>query len=166
MVEYRLHKCFPYQQYCNDRFIKPTAITTALLIITEHTVHVTIKQPTVVGYNVDCIPIGGQKKRYKDNLKASLKELKINKESWEASATNRAKWHSKIFTGASAAETTRLAEAKHKRTVQKERSHSSTAAAAAAPTHECTICGRFFQAHIASSATQGLISEDLTAYNL
>ena len=34
--------------------------------------------------------VGGQKKRYKDNLKASLKELKIDTESWEASATNRA----------------------------------------------------------------------------
>ena len=62
---------------------------------------------------------------YKDNLKASLKELEIDTESWEASATNRAKWCSKIFTGVIAAETTRLAEAKHKRAVRKERSHSS-----------------------------------------
>ena len=98
--------------------------------------------------------VGGQKKRYKDNLKASLKELKIDTESWEASTTNCAKWRSKIFTGALAAETTRLAEAKHKRAVRKERSHSSTAAAA--PTHECTICGRFFRARI------GLISYSRT----
>ena len=96
----------------------------------------------------------GNKRKY--NLKASPEELKIDTESWEASTTNRAKWRSKIFTGAIAAETTRLAEAKHKRAVRKERSHSSTAAAAAVPTHECTICGRYFRARI------GLISHSMT----
>ena len=37
-------------------------------------------------------PQGGQKKRYKDTLKASLKDFNILPESWEQIALDRAKW--------------------------------------------------------------------------
>ena len=35
---------------------------------------------------------GGQKKRYKDTLKASLKDFNIPTESWEQIAQDRTKW--------------------------------------------------------------------------
>ena len=39
---------------------------------------------------------GGQKKRYKDSLKASLKSLQINTSTWENAALDRPKWRSEI----------------------------------------------------------------------
>ena len=39
---------------------------------------------------------GGQKKRYKDTLKASLKDFNIPTESWEQAAQDRTKWRSKV----------------------------------------------------------------------
>ena len=44
---------------------------------------------------------GGQKKRYKDTLKASLKDFNIPTESWEQIAQGRAKWRGLIRKGAS-----------------------------------------------------------------
>ena len=44
---------------------------------------------------------GGQKKRYKDTLKASLKDFNIPTESWEQIAQNRTKWRGLIKRGAS-----------------------------------------------------------------
>ena len=38
---------------------------------------------------------GGQKKRYKDTLKASLKDFNIPTESWEQIAQDRTKWRAK-----------------------------------------------------------------------
>ena len=43
---------------------------------------------------------GGQKKRYKDTLKASLKEFNIPTESWEQTAQDRTKWRGLIRRGA------------------------------------------------------------------
>ena len=47
---------------------------------------------------------GGQKKRYKDTLKASLKDFNIPTESWEQIAQDRAKWRGPIRRGASECE--------------------------------------------------------------
>ena len=44
---------------------------------------------------------GGQKKRYKDTLKASLKDFNIPTESWEQAAQDRTKWQYLINKGAS-----------------------------------------------------------------
>ena len=44
---------------------------------------------------------GGQKKRYKDTLKASLKDFNIPTESWEQAAQDRTKWRCLINKGAS-----------------------------------------------------------------
>ena len=44
---------------------------------------------------------GGQKKRYKDALKASLKDFNIPIESWEQAAQDRTKWRCLINKGAS-----------------------------------------------------------------
>ena len=43
---------------------------------------------------------GGQKKRYKDTLKASLKDFNIPTESWEQIAQYRTKWRGLIKMGA------------------------------------------------------------------
>ena len=40
---------------------------------------------------------GGQKKRYKDTLKASLKDFNIPTESWEQIAQDRAKWREEVL---------------------------------------------------------------------
>ena len=45
-------------------------------------------------------PQGGQKKRYKDNLKASLKDFDIPIGSWEQAAQERSKWRGLINKGA------------------------------------------------------------------
>ena len=44
---------------------------------------------------------GGQKKRYKDTLKASLKDFNISTESWEQAAQDRTKWRCLINKDAS-----------------------------------------------------------------
>ena len=43
---------------------------------------------------------GGQKKRYKDTLKASLKDFEIPMGSWEQTAQERSKWRGLINKGA------------------------------------------------------------------
>ena len=54
---------------------------------------------------------GGQKKRYKDTLKASLKGFNIPTESWEQIAQDRAKWRGLIRRGASEYEAKRISKA-------------------------------------------------------
>ena len=58
---------------------------------------------------------GGQKKRYKDTLKASLKDFNIPTESWEQAAQDRTKWRCLINKGASYFEAKRIYEAERKR---------------------------------------------------
>ncbi|MCG8046524.1 MAG: hypothetical protein N0E48_12940 [Candidatus Thiodiazotropha endolucinida] len=43
---------------------------------------------------------GGQRNRYKDTLKAFLKDFKIPTESWEQTAQDKAKWRGLIRKGA------------------------------------------------------------------
>ena len=93
--------------------------------------------------------VGGQKKRFKDCLKASLRDLSIDINSWETHALDRPSWRSKLATGARAAETRRTTEAQRKRAVRKARAASTSTTA---PTHLCPTCGRAFRARI------GLIS--------
>ena len=58
---------------------------------------------------------GGQKKRYKDTLKASLKDFNIPTESWEQTAQDRTKWRGLIKRRAGEYEAKRISEAKQKR---------------------------------------------------
>ena len=89
--------------------------------------------------------VGGQKKRFKDCLKASLNDLDINISSWEPLALDRSTWRTKITTGVHAAEKRRTAEAQRKRAARKSRAASTSTTA---PTHICPICGRAFRARI------------------
>jgi len=93
--------------------------------------------------------VGGQRKRYKDSLKVSLKDFNISTESWESLASDRPSWRQLITKGAHAAEERRSRQADEKRAVRKERAASTNSTA---PTHFCPTCGRGFLARI------GLIS--------
>ena len=44
--------------------------------------------------------VGGQRKRFKDSLKLSLKDFNISTESWESLASDRACWRHLINKGA------------------------------------------------------------------
>ena len=71
---------------------------------------------------------GGQKKRYKDTLKASLKDLNIPTESWEQItqiAQDRTKWRGLIRRGAGEYEAKRTSEAERQRAQRKARAKAS-----------------------------------------
>ena len=63
---------------------------------------------------------GGQKKRHKDTLKASLKDFNIPTESWEQIAQDRTKWRG----GAGEYKVKRISEAEQKRVQRKARNPS------------------------------------------
>ena len=64
---------------------------------------------------------GGQKKRYKDTLKASLKDFNIPTASWEQAAQDRTKWRCLINKGAAQFESKIICEAERKRKEWKAR---------------------------------------------
>ena len=68
---------------------------------------------------------GGQKKRYKDTLKASLKDFNIPTESWEQIEQDRAMSRGFIRRGASEFEAKRISEAEQKRVQRKARAKAS-----------------------------------------
>ena len=94
---------------------------------------------------------GGQKKRYKDTLKASLKDFNIPTVSWEQIAQDRAKRRGLIRRGASEYEAKRISEAEQKRAQHKARAKASPTELSSSDL--CGfICNRQFRARI------GLIS--------
>ena len=93
--------------------------------------------------------VGGQKKRFKDSLKTSLKNLNIIIDSWESLAQDRPRWRSQIYSGAKTAEVERTTVAEKRRALRKARAASTSSAT---PTHSCPTSGRDFRARI------GLIS--------
>ena len=84
---------------------------------------------------------GGQKKRYKDTLKASLKDFNILTESWEQAAQDRTKWRCLINKGASQFEEKRICEAERKRKERKAQSEFT-----------CSICNRQFKLKLGYTA--------------
>ena len=57
---------------------------------------------------------GGQEKRYRDTLKASLKDLNIPTKLWEQIAQDGAKWHGLIRKDADEYEAKRISKAEQK----------------------------------------------------
>ena len=94
---------------------------------------------------------GGQEKRYKDTLKASLKDFNIPTESWEQIAQDRAKRRGLIRRGTSDYEAKRISEAEQKRAQRKGRAKASPTELSCSGLC-CSICNRQFRAKI------GLIS--------
>ena len=64
---------------------------------------------------------GRPKLRYKDTLKASLKDCHINPDTWEQTASNRAAWRHQVRKGASKYEADRIAKKKEQRRKRKEK---------------------------------------------
>ena len=90
-------------------------------------------------------------KRYKDTLKASLKDFNIPTESFEQAAQDRTKWRCLINKGASQFEAKRICEA--------ERKHKERKARAKGPSTDstqseftCYIRNRQFRAKMAYTA--------------
>uniref|UniRef100_A0A8C5PLD5 Reverse transcriptase n=1 Tax=Leptobrachium leishanense TaxID=445787 RepID=A0A8C5PLD5_9ANUR len=92
---------------------------------------------------------GGQRKRYKDTLKASLKSMDIDITSWEILAQDRSTWRMLTLHGCQIFEDRRATIAQEKRALRKVRTAN---VATGVPTHVCSTCGRTFRARI------GLIS--------
>ncbi|VDL95557.1 unnamed protein product [Schistocephalus solidus] len=86
---------------------------------------------------------GGQKRRYKDTLKKSLKHLQINPAIWEDLAQDRPAWRLSMKTGAAIYEANRIAAAKAKRVAcNSQVPRIKTVNAQALPT--CPRCQRTF----------------------
>ena len=96
---------------------------------------------------------GGQRKRFKDSLKAYLKDFNIDVTTWENAASNRPDWRSMIHKGALHSEAQRSSAAEEKRRARKARAKNSTNTP---HTLWCRTCGRGFHARI------GLISHQRT----
>ena len=90
---------------------------------------------------------GGQKKRYKDTLKASLKDFNIPIDSWEQAAQDRTKWRCLINKGSSKFEEKRICEAERKRKERKARAKEPSSVSAQSE-FTCSICNRQFRAKI------------------
>lgn len=87
---------------------------------------------------------GGQKKRFKDTLKASLKAFNIGQGTWEQAAQDRGAWRSAVRNGAKTCEANRIAVAENRRQARKNRAINSANAA----TIPCPYCQRLFRAQI------------------
>ena len=96
---------------------------------------------------------GGQKKRYKDTLKASLKDFEIPMGSWEQTAQERSKWRGLINKGAALYEKKRICEAERKR---RERKAKTNVPPADSMPLTCCTCNRQFRART------GLVSHQRT----
>ena len=86
-------------------------------------------------------PQGGQKKRYKDTLKASLKDFNIPTESWEQAAQDRTRWRCLVNECASQFEAKRICEAERKRKERKARVKGPSSDSAKSE-FTCSICNR------------------------
>ena len=98
---------------------------------------------------------GGQYKRYKDTLKASLKNFNINPDTWENLAAIRTAWRSEIRRGATQHENIRIKKAEDKRAERKNRMYTESSTPNSTD-FVCHTCQRHFRARI------GLISHTRT----
>ena len=90
---------------------------------------------------------GSQKKRYKDTLKASLKDFNIPTVSWEQAGQDRTKWRCLINKGVSQFEAKRICEAERKHKERKARVKGPSSDSAQSE-FICSICNRKFRAKI------------------
>ena len=101
---------------------------------------------------------GGQRKRYKDTLKGSLKHYGINPDNWEELAQDRSVWRALVHSGVTSYEEKRVEEQVQKRQQRKSRA-STTSQPGSPPALTCPHCRRLFRARI------GLISHLRTHIN-
>ena len=90
---------------------------------------------------------GGQYNRYKDTLKASLKNFNIDPDTWENLASIRTTWRSEIRRGAIQYENPRIKKAEDKRAERKNRMHTVSSIPDSTD-FVCQTCQRHFRARI------------------
>ena len=86
--------------------------------------------------------------RYKDTLKVSLKNCKIDPDTWESFAQNRPSWRHQSRSGTIAFEQERINNAVTKRVKRKDRQANPTTDTTADQTFICPICNRSCRAQI------------------
>ena len=84
---------------------------------------------------------GGQKKRYKDTLKASLMDFGISKGSWKQTAQERSEWRGVINKGAALFDEKGICEAERK---LRKRNAKTNGPPADTRTLTCSTCNRQF----------------------
>jgi len=89
---------------------------------------------------------GGQKKRFKDSLKVSLKSFGIDPVTWENVAQNRAEWRSTLYKGSKRCEENRTFAAIERRKARKARAEAPHASQDFSI--QCPHCVRTFRAQI------------------
>jgi len=87
---------------------------------------------------------GGQKKPFRDTLKASLKAFDINHNTWEQTAQDRGVWRSAVHKGAKTHEANRIAAAEKRRQARKNSANTPMPPA----TIPCPHCPRTFRTRI------------------
>ena len=93
---------------------------------------------------------GGQKKRNKDTLKASLKDFNIPIESWEQIAQDRTKWRGLIRRDAGEYEAKRISEAEQNRVQRKARTNALPTELSSSDL-TCSICNRQLELRLISA---------------
>ena len=91
---------------------------------------------------------GGQKKRYKDTLKANLKKCSINVSTWESDAKEKDFWRSTTYDAAELFESRRREELEEKRRTRKERQQQPRNDPSLPSGATCPQCQRTFKARI------------------
>lgn len=89
-------------------------------------------------------PRGAPLKRYKDQLKQTMKMTNINLQTWEESAMDRSLWRRTISNGVKLFEQEHRSKEENKRLACKLRKHLPRPP----PTAKCDLCGRMFHARI------------------
>lgn len=85
---------------------------------------------------------GGQKQRYKDNLKATLKTCQINITNWEDLSRDRSNWRHLIHSSVARFEVDRVASLTRKRENRKNRAVAIAAAVSSSNIFSCSTCGK------------------------
>ena len=89
---------------------------------------------------------GGQKKRYKDNLKTTLKKCHIDVERWEDLCNERVSWHVAISEDTAKFEKERISHLVQKRLDRKERDAVNVIATEGS--YCCSVCGKVCRSRI------------------
>ena len=90
---------------------------------------------------------GGQRKRFKYTLKATLKSYGMDPETWEADSQHRSNCHNSVKRGVREYEQRRITDAEQKRQLRKIRTSSSSSPSQPS-TITCPHCNRSFRAMI------------------
>ncbi|KAJ8397138.1 hypothetical protein AAFF_G00009920 [Aldrovandia affinis] len=88
---------------------------------------------------------GGQKKRYKDNIKTHLRKCRFNLNSWEEVALNRNLWSRMVYEGTAQQEKDLYHATEEKRQQRKERSTTKMGpptTTTRTTIHKCPHCNR------------------------